>query len=92
MPASRSEPDDGADEPAAGAPPGDPVLRVDLAGLGFADIGTVEALARCVLNSRRQGAAIRFVGASPELCELLALCGLSRVLPVEPRRSVEPRR
>ena len=92
MSASGSESDDGADEGAVDAPGPDSALRVDLGGIATADIGTVGALASCVLEARRRGALIRFVGASPELTELIALCGLTRVLPLERRRSIEPRR
>jgi ABC-type transporter Mla MlaB component len=45
-----------------------------------ADAVAVDALARLALAARRHGAHVLLSGASPELCELLALMGLSDVL------------
>jgi hypothetical protein len=47
------------------------------------DAHAVEALARVQLEARRRGQAARVCGASSELQELLAFCGLSFVLGVE---------
>lgn len=44
----------------------------------------VEALARLQLTARRSGCAITLRRASPELEQLLELCGLAEVLPPEP--------
>ena len=54
-------------------------------------LGTLDALARLQLAARRRGRAIRLVGASPELRELIAFAGLETVLPVEPGRKTEER-
>jgi hypothetical protein len=47
------------------------------------DVRAVEALARLQLAARRRGETARVRGASSELQELLAFCGLSFVLGVE---------
>ena len=46
-----------------------------------ADAVTVEALARLLLGARHYGCRVRLRHASPELRELVAMMGLSRVLP-----------
>jgi hypothetical protein len=55
------------------------------------DAAAVEALARLQLGARRQGVALRLSGASRELGELLAFCGLAAVLRVETERQPEER-
>lgn len=50
-----------------------------------ADLSAVDALARLRLEARRQGLDLRLRHASAELRALLALCGLDRLLLVEPR-------
>ncbi len=50
------------------------------AGALAADVHAVEALARLQLDARRRGCTARVQGASSELQELLAFCGLSFVL------------
>jgi ABC-type transporter Mla MlaB component len=71
----------------APTPPADPeVLEVDVRAMTRCDIGTVDALAQLALVARREGRAIRLVNAPPELVELVALSGLTRVLPASPRR------
>ena len=62
------------------------VVDVHVASLASCDLGTVDRLARCALAARRQGRRIRLVGASPELVELVALSGLTRVIPAAPER------
>lgn len=52
----------------------------DATGIGVT-AATVDALARLQLAARRHGCRIRLRNASPELLELLALMGLSDVLP-----------
>jgi hypothetical protein len=52
------------------------ILECDVADVGVPDLITVEALARVELTAGRQGSGIRLRGASVELLELLALCGL----------------
>jgi ABC-type transporter Mla MlaB component len=66
--------------------PASGVVDVDVASLTSCDLGTVDRLARCALAARRQGRRIRLVGASPELAELVALSGLTRVIPAAPDR------
>jgi hypothetical protein len=55
------------------------------------DVAAVEALARLQLGARRQGVELRLSGASRELWELLAFCGLAAVLGVETERQPEER-
>ena len=68
--------------------PGRDDVDVDASRVGPCDIGTVGALARRALAERRAGHRIRLVGATPELAELVALSGLTCVLPCneEPER------
>jgi hypothetical protein len=47
------------------------------------DAGSVDALARLELLARRQGKQLRLRKVSPELQQLLGLCGLGEVLRVE---------
>jgi hypothetical protein len=56
------------------------------------DAHGVEALARLQLEARRRGETARVCGASGELRELLAFCGLSFVLGVERGLGVEVQR
>ena len=72
------------DAPATG------VVDVDLASLMACDLGTVDRLARFALEARRQGRRIQLVGAPPELVELVALSGLTRVLPAVPGQKADP--
>ena len=51
------------------------------------DLASIETLARLRLRFR----AARFKGASRELCELAAFCGLASALGLEPRREPEER-
>ena len=68
------------------------VFVCDVAGLTKPDVGTVDALARLQLAARRLGRPFRLRHASPDLVELLTLCGLDDVLlGVEPRRQAEER-
>lgn len=75
---SSSEP---APEHAPEPPSGPEVLDVDVRALTHCDIGTVDAFAQLALVVRREGRSIRLVNAPPELVELVALSGLTRVLP-----------
>ena len=54
----------------------DTPLECDVADMQEADLATVEALARVELTARRLGSDICLRGASAELLELLAFCGL----------------
>jgi ABC-type transporter Mla MlaB component len=56
------------------------LARCDVGGVD-PDAVTVDALARLQLAARRHGCRIRLRHASPELRELVALMGLSDVLP-----------
>ena len=79
---SHSEP---AREHAPTPPSADPeVLEVDVRALDRCDIGTVDALAHFALVARREGRSLRLVNAPPELVELVALSGLTRILPSSP--------
>jgi ABC-type transporter Mla MlaB component len=72
---------------------------LDVSWLADPDCRTVEALARLQLAARRGGRRIVLHGPCRELRELVALCGLSEVLPcaeasasgVEPIRQAEER-
>jgi anti-anti-sigma regulatory factor len=66
-------------------------LVCDVAALTRPDAGTIEALARLQLTARRLGCRMWLRHPSPELAELLALCGLADVLRVEPQRQPEER-
>jgi len=66
-------------------------LVCDVRELAAPEAGTVGALARLQLTARRLGCDVRLRGPSPELCELLDLCGLAEVLRVEARGQPEQR-
>ena len=70
---------------------GDPVDVVvcDVGALADPDVGTVDALARLQLTSRRHGCRVRLLHASVELRELLDLTGLAGVLPCLPESAGE---
>jgi hypothetical protein len=55
------------------------------------DAGSVDALARLELLAKREGVALRLRKLSPELQELLRLCGLGDVLGLEVVRQPEER-
>lgn len=56
-----------------------------------AELAAVDALARLALAVRRRGGWLRVSGASPELRELVELCGLTERLGVERERQPEER-
>jgi hypothetical protein len=66
------------------------VVHFDVGDLA-ADIATVEALARLALVTRRAGCPLALRRVSPELERLVAFCGLSAALGVEPRGKPEQR-
>jgi STAS domain-containing protein len=78
----------------AGRP--DEALECDVGRVGHPDLLTVEALSRIGLVARRQRTGIRLRGASVDLIELLAFCGLPVELVVEgewePEQREEARR
>jgi len=62
-------------------------MEIDVSTLG-SDLASIEALARIRLRLR----AARFRGASQELCDLAAFCGLASALGLEPQREPEERK
>ena len=69
----------------------DEALECDVARVGHPDLRTVEALARVGLVATRHGTKIRLRGASVDLLDLLAFCGLPVELVVEGEREAEER-
>lgn len=59
------------------------ILLCDVAAAP-ADLASVRALAHVALTARRLGCRVRLRSVSPELAELLELCGLTGVLSVDP--------
>ena len=70
--------------------PGD-VLECDVGSVGKPNLITVEALASVELTAMRLGSDVRLRGASVELLELLALCGLPFELVLEAEGQAEER-
>ena len=66
-------------------------LECDVGEVGYPDLRTVEALARVGLIARRLGTGIRLRGASVEMLDLLAFCGLPVELVLEGERKAEER-
>ncbi len=60
----------------------------DVGGLKESDAATIDALARLQLSVKRLGSQVRLIHAPSELQDLLALTGLSEVVPCE--LGVEP--
>lgn len=58
------------------------VVHYDVCGLP-AVVGTIDVLARLQLDARRGRCDVRLRNASPELLELIALCGLGETLPAD---------
>jgi anti-anti-sigma regulatory factor len=65
------------------------VVVIDVSGLAEPDALTLEALVRLQLIAHRMGASIRLHNPCAELVDLLALVGLSEVLPVIVESPVE---
>ena len=59
------------------------MVRCDVEGVE-PDAVCVDALARLQLAARRRGCCVRLENASPALCELIELMGLTHVLPADP--------
>jgi anti-anti-sigma regulatory factor len=55
------------------------------------DASSIDALARLQLSAKREGLEVRLCGASGELQQLLAFCGLAGVLGLEASRQAEQR-
>jgi ABC-type transporter Mla MlaB component len=66
-------------------------LECDVTAVAAPDMDSVEVLARLALTARRLGTDIRLRGASVELLELLALCGLPIELILEAEGEIEQR-
>lgn len=64
-------------------------VPLDCAQLHAQDARFINAVARCCLTARRNGAAIRLSNLDQGMLELLDLCGLVGVLRVEARREAE---
>jgi anti-anti-sigma regulatory factor len=80
---------------ALGTGSGETIL-CDASALVQADLATIDGLARLALATRRLGHGLRLCQASSELTGLMALVGLTGVVPcvesaVEPRRQAEHR-
>jgi ABC-type transporter Mla MlaB component len=58
-------------------------LTCDVAGLSAPDLVAMDALARMQLAARTRGRTVRLRGATRELAELLVICGLWDVFPIE---------
>jgi len=65
------------------------VVVIDVSGLAEPDALTLEALVRLQLIAHRLGASIRLHNPCAQLVDLLALVGLSEVLPVIAESGVE---
>ncbi len=66
------------------------VVDCDVRALVHPDLGTLEVLARVALTAGRLGRRIRLSHASAELRNLLALAGLTDVVPCAAASAVEP--
>jgi hypothetical protein len=66
-------------------------IVVRMEGAAAPDLGMMDALARMQLAARRAGWTIRVGTACPELCELIELSGLAKVLALEPFGQPEDR-
>ena len=67
------------------------VVWCDVSGVGDADAGIVDLLARLQLGAKRLGCELRVQGASDDLVDLVACMGLTGVLRVQPERQPEER-
>ena len=65
-------------------PESDPDVIVCDVDAMSADLATIEVLARLRLSARRLGCGLLLRGASRELAQLVAFCGLADALPCEP--------
>ena len=65
------------------------IVVVDVGGLAEPDPAILDALVRLQLAAQRLGSSIRLENACPVLVDLLALAGLSDVLPVFCASAVE---
>jgi anti-anti-sigma regulatory factor len=65
-----------------------PSVVCDLSAVDRADLAAVDGLARLQLAAHRRGRRMRLRGSSREMRQLIALLGLSDVLPSERRRTL----
>jgi anti-anti-sigma regulatory factor len=70
-------------------PPQRSIVVVDVGALAEPDPAILDALVRLQLAAQRRGASLRLENACPVLVDLLALAGLSDVLPVFRASGVE---
>ena len=70
-------------------PPQRSIVVVDVSALAEPDPAILDALVRLQLAAQRRGASVRLENACPVLVDLLALAGLSEVLPVLRASGVE---
>jgi anti-anti-sigma regulatory factor len=70
-------------------PPSRSIIVIDASALTEADAAVVETLMRLQLDAARHGESIRVSNAPQALVDLLALCGLSDVVAVDPRAGAE---
>jgi anti-anti-sigma regulatory factor len=70
-------------------PPSRSIIVVDASALTEADAAVVETLVRMQLHAQRCGASIRLCNAPRELVDLLALLGLSEIVPADAGSGVE---
>lgn len=88
----RSPPDPARDRPATVLVVVDEATELPVGRLDAhrADLALIDMLARLQLAAQRRGWRIRIDGTPPpQLGALLALCGLDRVLGLEPQRQAE---
>ncbi|MGH2455604.1 MAG: STAS domain-containing protein [Candidatus Limnocylindria bacterium] len=67
-------------------------VSCDVAGVTRPDLRLVDALARLDLTASRLGCRLRLRRASPQLCELIGLVGLGRLIRGPARLSVQAQR
>ncbi len=77
--------DDVPDAPIGSRGPSSKTGRVvicDMGGIAAPDLSTIAALARLQLSVQARGCSAHLRNVSPELRELLEVCGLSEVIPI----------
>lgn len=72
------------------ARPGRAPAICDVRDVDRPELPTVDVLARLALAARRSRRTVRLEHASPEILELLDLCGLTEVLPAGAASGEEP--
>lgn len=53
-----------------------------MGGIAAPDLATIDSLARLQLSVQARGSSVHLRNASPELRELLDVCGLSELIPI----------